>query len=66
MAKVLTDGKTSIGAYMFTDRKKPCLCIVKGAEIVVYGHFNSINSADKFMNKLAEFLKIQEVGVDNA
>lgn len=66
MAKVLTDGETSIGAYIFPDIKKPCLCIEKDAEIVVYGRFNSINSADKFMSKLAEFLKVQEEGVDNA
>ena len=52
--KVLTNGKINIGAYLFPDRKKPSLCIEQGAEIVVYGHFNSIEQADEFMNKLAE------------
>lgn len=66
MPKVLTDGKTSIGAYMFPDRKLPILCIEKGAEIVVYGHFNSIDKADEFMNSLAELVKAQKAGAENA
>ena len=52
--KVLTNGKINIGAYLFPDRKKPSLCIKQGAEIVVYGHFNSIEQANEFMDKLAE------------
>ena len=40
--KGLTNGKINIGAYLFPDRKKPSLCIEQGAEIVAYGHFNSI------------------------
>ena len=54
MPKVITNGKINIGAYLFPDRKKPSLCIEQGSEIVVYGHFNSIEQADEFMNKLAE------------
>ena len=54
MPKVITNGKTSIGAYLFPDRKKPSLCIEQGSEIVVYGHFNSIEQANEFMDKLAE------------
>ena len=54
MPKVITNGKVRIGAYLFPDRKKPSLCIEQGSEIVVYGHFNSIEQADEFMNKLAE------------
>lgn len=30
MLRVLTDGKVKIGAYKFSDRKKPCLCIAEG------------------------------------
>ena len=52
--KAITNGKISIGAYLFPDRKKPSLCIKQGAEIVVYGHFNSIEQADELMDKLAE------------
>lgn len=54
MPKVITNEKVSIGAYLFHDRKNPSLCIKQGAEIVVYNHFNSIEQADEFMDKLAE------------
>lgn len=49
MARVLTDGKVKIGAYKFSDRKKPCLCIAEGSGIVVYGHFNTFEGAEEFM-----------------
>ena len=54
MPKVIKNEKISIGAYLFPDRKKPLLCIEQGSEIVVYGHFNSIEQANEFMDKLAE------------
>lgn len=58
MPKKLVNGTdTAIGAFMFPDRKKPCLCIEKGNEIIVYGTFQSIAIADEFMNRLAEFLQ---------
>lgn len=58
MAKKLTNGKISIGAYMFPDRKKPCLCIEEEgkAEIVVYGHFNTVDGANDFMNILGKMV----------
>ena len=56
MAKVLTDGKTKIGAYRFPDRKKPCLCIEEGNSIAVYGHFNTFEGADEFMNRLGKLI----------
>ena len=57
MPKVLTYGTdTDIGAFMFPDRKKPCLCVRKGSSIVVYGTFNNKESADKFMDELADFV----------
>ena len=65
MPKVLTDGKISIGAYMFPDRKPPCLCISEGNESVVYGHFNSIEGADEFMDKLGKLVRAEMEGVDN-
>ena len=49
-------GETSIGAFKFPDRKKPCLCVRKGNEIVVYGTFNSDEVANDFMNELGKFL----------
>ena len=36
MAKKLTNGTISIGAYMFPDRKKPFLCYEEGNQITVY------------------------------
>lgn len=57
MPRVLTYGdEISIGAFMFPDRKKPCLCVRKGSSIVVYGTFNSTESAENFMNELGDFL----------
>lgn len=62
MSRVLTDGKVKIGAYKFSDRKKPCLCIAEGSRIVVYGHFNSSECAEEFMKKFSELVgaKIDE------
>ena len=61
MPKVITNGKdVAIGAFMFPDRKKPSLCIKEGNEIVSYGTFNSEETADNFMTKLAFLLGIKE------
>jgi hypothetical protein len=65
MPKVLTDGKISIGAYMFPDRKRPCLCISEGNQSVVYGYFHNIESADEFMDKLADLVRAEKEGADN-
>lgn len=56
MPGVLTNGKIKIGAYRFSDRKLPALCVEEGNSIVVYGHFNSFEGADKFMDKVAELV----------
>lgn len=65
MPRILTDGKTSIGAYMFPDRKKPCICIEKGNEIFVYGSFHNVEQADKFMNELGKLVGAKiEMGVE--
>lgn len=39
MLRVLTDGKVKIGAYKFSDRKKPCLCIDRIEEVVFPDYF---------------------------
>lgn len=49
-----TSGGYKIGSYHFQDRKKPCLCIVKGNTCVVYGTFNNDMAADNFMRILAK------------
>ena len=57
MARVITyGGDTKIGAYMFPDRKKPCICVQKGNQIAIYGTFNNIAAANNFMDELADFL----------
>lgn len=56
MAKVLTDGKTKIGAYRFVDRKKIALCIEEENSIVVYGYFNTFEGADEFMDRLGKLV----------
>jgi hypothetical protein len=56
MATKLTDGKISICAYMFPDRKKPCLCIEEGNQSTVYGHFNTAEGAEKFMTILGQMV----------
>lgn len=56
MPKVLTNGKISIGAYKFSNRKKPCLCIEKGNEIMVYGSFHNEEQANDFMNELGKLV----------
>lgn len=66
MPRVITYGQgIDIGAFMFPDRKKPCLCVRKGSSIVIYGTFNNIESADNFMKELGDFLGAKEGGADN-
>lgn len=54
MPKVLTNGKVSIGAYMFPDRKRPSLCIEKDNTISVYGTFHNREQANEFMDELGK------------
>ena len=61
MPNVLTnDSDVKIGAFQFPDRKKPCLCVRKGNQCVVYGSFIDSNRANEFMDELALFLGIKE------
>lgn len=54
MPRVLTvDGSVKIGAYSFSDRKKPCLCVEKGNTCAVYSSFIDLDRANEFMNELA-------------
>ena len=56
MPRVLTDGKTSIGAFMFPDRKRPAICVQENGTIKVYGYFNTKEGATEFVNRLGEFV----------
>lgn len=53
MPRVLTvDGSVKIGAYCFSDRKKPCICVEKGNTCTVYGSFIDFDRANEFMDEL--------------
>lgn len=54
MQRVLTNGKINIGAYQFPDKKRVALCVREGNKIVTCGYFNTPESAEFFMDKLAE------------
>ena len=62
MAKVITDGETKIGAYRLPIRKKPCLCVEQGNKIIVYGTFINKESAEDFMERLADFVGAEKGG----
>lgn len=56
MPRVLTDGKTAIGAFRFEDRRRPGLCVQKGNTITVYGYFKDDASAEEFMHELGRLI----------
>lgn len=58
--RALTDGKTIIGAELFSDRKRPAICVQKGNEIKIYGYFQNIETAQEFMHELAILVKAKE------
>ena len=62
MGKILSNGKVSIGVYQFHDRKRPSLCIQEGNKICVYGHFNSEDGANEFMEALARMFGVDGDG----
>lgn len=64
MSKVLTDGKTKIGAYRLVDRKKIALCIEEGDKVIVYGYFNTFEGANEFMEKLGKLVGAKNGGED--
>lgn len=63
MPKVITrDDDFKIEAYMFPDRKHPCLCAQHGNEVKIYGTFHSLEAADLFMGELAKLVSAVEEG----
>lgn len=64
MAKVITNGETKIGAYRLPKRKKICLCVEQGNKIIVYGTFINKESAEDFMERLADFVGAEKGGND--
>ena len=55
MPRVLVGANDSkIGAYKFSDRTRPALCVEKGNTSIVYGYFQPTEAAEKFMHELAQ------------
>jgi len=61
MPRVLTvdNSDIKIGAYMLPDRKKPVLCKEEGNNLIIYGTFNSKESANSFMTALGKLVGAQ-------
>ena len=47
---------TVISAERFPDKKRPALCITKGAEMRVYGYFQDKECADEFISTLYQLV----------
>lgn len=60
MPRVITNGKVKIGAFLFSDRKKPCIAVERGNTCVIYGHFIDTERANDFMNELAALVGAKE------
>ena len=65
MIKGITDGKTKIGAYRLSIRKKPCLCVEQGNNIIVYGTFIDEKAAKDFIDRLADLVGAEDSEVQN-
>lgn len=57
----LRKGNVEIGALKFRDRKKRCLYIADGTSYEVFGTFMNEDCAERFMDKLAEFVGAKRV-----
>ena len=64
MARVITDGKTKIGAFKFADRKRPYIGVAEGNKILCYGQFLNDDLAEEFMRKLSVFIGAKMDGED--
>ena len=52
----LRKGNVEIGALKLRDRKKRCLYITDGHSYEVFGTFTNEDCAERFMDKLSEFV----------
>lgn len=62
MAKVLTNGITSIGASRIPGRKKVALIIQEGNKIKIYGYFTSKELANEFMDRIGALCGVRKGG----
>lgn len=57
MAKLgISNNGIFIGAMSFPDRKKPCLVIEKGNEVIIIGTFNNVKCVDAFETALKKLI----------
>ena len=63
MSKLITDGTTEIGYLDLPIRKKPCLCVKDKNTLKVYGTFTNKESAEEFIDKLADLVGAEKEGV---
>ena len=57
----LRKGNVEIGALKLRDRKKRCLYSADGNSYEVFGTFTNEDCAEKFMDKLADFVGAKRV-----
>lgn len=53
-----------IGVQKISERKKPVIGIMEGNRYVVYGQLHDEESAEEFMNKLADFFGVERGAED--
>ena len=64
MAMWIKKGDTMIGVQKISERKKPVVGIMEGNRYVVYGQLHDEESAEEFMNKLADFFGVERGAED--
>ena len=64
MAMWIKQGDTMIGYQMISERKKPVLGIMTGNQYVIYGQLHDEQSAQEFMEKLADFFGVERGAED--
>lgn len=64
MAMWIKKGDTMIGCQTIPERKKPVIGIMEGNQYVVYGQLHDKESAEEFMEKLADFFGVERGAED--
>lgn len=61
MIRIINRNKgLAIGPFIFPDRKKPIVGVMKDNQVKVYGHFISADAAEEFMRELAEAITAEK------
>ena len=62
----LQKGNMKIGAFLAPGKKKPMIGVMIDNQVICYGHFNSRQAADDFMDELAEFVGAKRESEDES